>query len=190
MAICSTLTRNVVENCAAQSQFGGAKQRIWILEDVQNLSVTYGSSDFLINTITTGSGVTWKYLEGELNFNSGMTEAVAADGVATVHNHKVIFQVKLGKTENTDAAKLVLAQQYEDLSKISQFRYAVVVIETSNGDFIMYGKDRGLKVTASTGGTGTQLVDSTAYSLTFEGQQLNYPAIVNRTAAQMNALTA
>jgi hypothetical protein len=158
---------------------------MWILEDYQNLTVTFGSTDFLIATITTGSGVSWRYLEGELNFNSGLTEAVAADGVATVHNHKVIFAAKVGA-----GTKALTAQQMEDLNKISQFRNCVIVIETSNGEFIMYGFDRGLKVTGSTGGTGTQLVDSTSYTLTFEGQQLTYPRIVDRTYAQMNALTA
>lgn len=184
MAICNTLTRNLIEVCSAQSQFGGAKQRMWILEDYQNLSTTFGASDFLIDTITISSGVKWRALEGELNFNSGVTEAVAADGVATVHNHKVIFAVKLGAS-----TAILQAQQFEDLSTISQFRNCVIVVETSNGDFIMYGFDRGLKVTGLAGGTGTQLVDSTAYTLTFEGQQLTMPRLVDLTYAEMNALT-
>jgi hypothetical protein len=185
MAICNTLTRNLVEVCSAQSQFGGAKQRMWILEDYQNLSTTFDAgSDFLIATITVGSGVKWRALEGELNFNSGVTEAVAADGVATVHNHKVIFAVKLGAS-----TKLLAAQQLDDLDTIAQFRNCVIVVETTNGDFLMYGFDRGLKVTGLAGGTGTQLVDSTAYTLTFEGQQLTMPRLVDRTYAQMNALT-
>jgi hypothetical protein len=184
MAICNTLTRNLIEVCSAQSQFGGAKQRMWILEDYQNLSTTFGSSDFLIDAITIGSGVKWRALEGELNFNSGITEAVAADGVATVHNHKVIFAVKLGAS-----TKVAYAHQFEDLDTISQFRNCVIVVETSNGDFIMYGFDRGLKVTGLAGGTGTQLVDSTAYTLTFEGQQLTMPRLVDMTYAELNALT-
>lgn len=185
MAICNTLTRNLVEVCSAQSQFGGAKMRMWVLEDYQNLSTTFDAgTDFLIDTITINSGVKWRYLQGELNFNSGITEAVAADGVATVHNHKVIFAVKLGAS-----TQLLQAQQFEDLDTISQFRNAVIVIETSNGDFIMYGFDRGLKVTGLAGGTGTQLVDSTAYTLTFEGQQLTMPRLVGMTYAELNALT-
>ena len=59
----------------------------------------------------------------------------------------------------------------------------IAVVKDNNNKFWMLGKDRGIDMTASTGGSGTAFGDRSGYSLVFMGKEPDLLYEVNSTVA-------
>lgn len=185
MSSCFGLTGNLALNCTAATKAAGIKPKMWVLPDVDDLTGTTGWTPSTLATalatITLAATKTLYSLEGRVNRNSALDEALVGDTQNTLFNHTVNFAAFI----NTQADRALL----DELIRLER---AVIWVQDEDGTIMMYGYSRGLKCTTKTGGSGTLATDDTAHLLTFTGAQKYGPIYCNFTggAAYLDGLLA
>lgn len=167
---CSTLAKGVQADCAAIKKIGGVDKRVWIgaLDDLT--AIAFGT-DNIISSFTFASGKGFVHVSGKKDKNNGAYEVTRGENVTTVNQ-----TVNLSVYWST-------AAQLAALNNLVQAEQLFVVLETNAGMLEVYGVSAGASfdnfglAPGGTGGTGTVMQDSTAFTFTLTGEQLNLPLL-------------
>lgn len=159
MATCG-INNGITATCADLRRIGGLNKRVWIY-DVDG--VTYSESGGYVTGITFPTyGGLYKFESVKKSHQAGWTASVQS-GANKFFQHDVVL--KLFATTPTDDEVI------EDLLVAS----VGIIIETNNKEFIIYGKDNGMDMTAGTQNSGTESASDTTDILTFMGEEKYKP---------------
>jgi hypothetical protein len=161
MANCR-VTGAIGANCDALRRVGGVNKRFWVFNTSDTSFTTDGSG--YLNSIAFASVYGGLYeFEGKKKSHSGGWALVKQSGGNTFFQHDVI-------------AKLISTTP-EDDEVIEELTVADVgvILETNNNEFIVYGKDNGLEMTAGTQNSGQESASDITDTLTFTGEERYKP---------------
>lgn len=164
---CVDVLESIGISCEALSAVGGVNKRIWITQKQQIDSYTLDADGYVdtLTMATDGSSNAYKLQRfiGKKNTHSGTIEGVVGDNVNLITHNSLL------KVFCDTPAKRVALEAYINADEL------VVFFETEQGKIEIYGLDKGLEMSALTGGTGVALQDDTGYLLTLSGQQRTLP---------------
>jgi len=166
MANCN-ISAGVGVDCSDLRRVGGLNKRIWFF----NLSgVTYTTN--VNGYITALSFPTYEGLytfEGKKNSHSSGYQLINQEGANKFFQHDSV--VKLFATTPDDQAVI------EDLAVAS----VGIIVETSNREFVLYGKDNGMDLITLVQNTGAVGASDVSATLTFQGSESEMPKFVLST---------
>lgn len=161
MANCR-VTSSITADCDDLRRVGGVNKRFWVF-NTSDTTFTEDGSNYL-NSITFEDIYAGLYeFEGKKKSHSGGYALVKQAGGNTFFQHDVI--VKLISTTPADDEVI------EELSVAD----VGVILETNNKEFIVYGKDNGLEMTAGTQTSGSESASDITDTLTFTGEERKKP---------------
>ena len=182
---CASDIVSLVPECATLQSKGGVKKKVWAVSHDPSV-VTYTlDGDGYVDTVT---------------LNGSPTPTLKVFSGKKLKNNGVITG-EIGENSNSlkqDLNLVLFAQTPEERDAVEKLFYSEEVdifIQTESGHIELWGYDSGLTASALTGGTGTQLNDSTAYTVTMSGSQDDLPkvckfgATVADDVAYLDALT-
>lgn len=161
MANCR-VTGAIGANCDALRRVGGVNKRFWVFNTSDTTFTTDGSG--YLNSIAFASVYGGLYeFEGKKKSHSGGWTLVKQSGGNTFFQHDVI-------------AKLISTTPADD-EIIEELTVADVgvILETNNNEFIVYGKDNGLEMTAGSQNSGQESASDITDTLTFTGEERYKP---------------
>lgn len=161
MANCR-VTGAISANCDALRRVGGVNKRFWVF-NTSDTTFTADGSGYL-NSIAFASVYGGLYeFEGKKKSHSGGWALVKQSGGNTFFQHDVI-------------AKLISTTPADD-EIIEELTVADVgiILETNNNEFIVYGKDNGLEMTAGSQNSGQESASDITDTLTFTGEERYKP---------------
>jgi hypothetical protein len=161
MANCR-VTNGMDALCDALRRVGGVNKRFWVFNTADTTFTTDGSG--YLNSIAFSSVYGGLYVfTGKKKSHSGGWTLVKQSGGNTFFQHDVTIKL--------------ISTTPEDDETIEELTVADVgvVIETNNNEFIVYGKDNGMEMTAGTQNTGTESASDITDSLTFVGEERYKP---------------
>ena len=154
-------------DCSDLRRVGGLNKRIWFF----NLSgVTYTTN--VNGYITALSFPTYEGLytfEGKKNSHSSGYQLINQEGANKFFQHDSV--VKLFATTPDDQSVI------EDLAVAS----VGIIVETSNREFVLYGKDNGMDLITLVQNTGAVGASDVSATLTFQGSESEMPKFVLST---------
>lgn len=170
---CVNLTESLDPACNALKKLGGLTKRVYVGQLSQLDSFTVDSSTLDITGITMADNVSIPYKLKKF--------------VGRKLKHSATSEVEVGENVNVinQAVALVLyhytSRQKSAIEGLINAEDLFVFVETNAGQIEVYGIDTtgsvssddpigGLNCSAGTGGTGTLLNDSTAFTVTLSGQ--------------------
>lgn len=165
---CIDILRSIGSTCSSLNQIGGVDKRIWVTQLNQIESYTFDSNGYLNSLVTKEyNNSNYRYelaqIVGKKNTHSGNYEGVVGGNVSFVKQNAVL---KIYTDSPSDRDKVVELFDAQEL---------VVFFENNNGKIEVYGLDKGLEGSALVGGTGTELQDDTAVTITLTGDQNKLP---------------
>lgn len=168
MSDCIDILRSISATCASVNQIGGVDKRAWVTQLNQIESYTFDSNGYVNSLVTKEIGTTnYRYelaqIVGKKNTHSGNYEGVVGENVSLVKQNAVL---KIYTDSPSDRDKVVELFDAQEL---------VVFFENSNGKIEVFGLDKGLEGSALVGGTGTEMQDDTAVTITLTGDQNKLP---------------
>jgi len=155
MANCK-ITADIDLTCDDLRRLGGLNNEFWIYSPSDVSGFTEGVSGY-IEALTFETGTNSYTFESPDNSCSAGWEAVSAEGGNKFFNHTVA--IKLISTTPTDDAVI------EEMLVAKM----VVIVETQNQEFLIYGINNGLKTTEGTQNSGAEDASDTTDSLTLTG---------------------
>lgn len=166
MAGCADDIISLIPDCETLKSKGGVKKKVWA---VAHDSATYTlDGDGYVDTVTlatTSPATTLKVYSGKKLKNNG------------------VITGEIGENSNSlkqDLNLVLFAQTPEERAAVQKLFYSDeldIFIQTEAGKIELWGYDAGLVSSGLTGGTGTQLNDSTAYTVTMSGSQDDLPKV-------------
>jgi len=166
MANCN-ISAGIGVDCSDLRRVGGLNKRIWFF----NLSgVTYTTN--VNGYITALSFPTYEGLytfEGKKNSHSSGYQLINQEGANKFFQHESV--VKLFATTPDDQSVI------EDLAVAS----VGIIVETSNREFVLYGKDNGMDLITLVQNTGAVGASDVSATLTFQGSESEMPKFVLST---------
>ena len=166
---CIDLLNGLDPTCEALTKVGGVNKRVWIGQKSALTSFTTNGTTFYVETFTFSVGNGFKKFIGKRDKHFGNVELVDGENVNTF-NH--IVNLVLYHLTPADKIAIEGLCNAEDL---------FVLLENNAGQIEVFGIDLGLNATAGTGGTGTLLNDSTAFTVTLSGENLKMPRVFKNT---------
>ena len=168
MSDCIDILRSISATCASINQIGGVDKRAWVTQLNQIESYTFDSNGYVNSLVTREIGTTnYRYelaqIIGKKNTHSGNYEGVVGENVSLVKQNAIL---KIYTDSPSDRDKVVELFDAQEL---------VVFFENSNGKIEVFGLDKGLEGSALVGGTGTEMQDDTAVTITLTGDQNKLP---------------
>lgn len=168
MSDCIDILRSISATCASINQIGGVDKRAWVTQLNQIESYTFDSNGYVNSLVTKEIGTTnYRYelaqIVGKKNTHSGNYEGVVGENVSLVKQNAIL---KIYTDSPSDRDKVVDLFDAQEL---------VVFFENSNGKIEVFGLDKGLEGSALVGGTGTEMQDDTAVTITLTGDQNKLP---------------
>ena len=168
MSDCIDILRSISATCASINQIGGVDKRAWVTQLNQIESYTFDSNGYVNSLITRENGTSnYRYelaqIIGKKNTHSGNYEGVVGENVSLVKQNAIL---KIYTDSPSDRDKVVELFDAQEL---------VVFFENSNGKIEVFGLDKGLEGSALVGGTGTEMQDDTAVTITLTGDQNKLP---------------
>lgn len=168
MSDCIDILRSISATCASINQIGGVDKRAWVTQLNQIESYTFDSNGYVNSLITRENGTSnYRYelaqIIGKKNTHSGNYEGVVGENVSLVKQNAIL---KIYTDSPSDRDKVVDLFDAQEL---------VVFFENSNGKIEVFGLDKGLEGSALVGGTGTEMQDDTAVTITLTGDQNKLP---------------
>lgn len=165
---CIDILRSIGATCTSLNQIGGVDKRVWVTQLNQIESYTFDSNGYVNSLVTKENGTSnYRYelaqIIGKKNTHSGNYEGVVGENVSFVKQNAVL---KIYTDSPSDRDKVVDLFDAQEL---------VVFFENSNGKIEVYGLDKGLEGSALVGGTGTEMQDDTAVTITLTGDQNKLP---------------
>lgn len=156
------ITGGIGADCSALRRIGGVNKRAWIYNRT-GVSYTENASGYI-------TGFTFPTYEGLYAFesvkksHSGGYTLVVQEGANKFFQHDVIL--KLFATTPSDDEII------EDLAVSDD---SVIILETNNKEFKIFGIDNGMGMTAAVQNSGTAPGTDTTDVLTFAGEELKKP---------------
>lgn len=172
MSSCVDLIQGLNPSCEALNKVGGVNKRVWIGQ----MSQLDEAIPFVVDTNT-------GYVTA-LGFISTSPAQKLFRFIGKTYKNSGSYELQVGENANTYNHSVTLALYHftpEDRKTIETLAKAddvFVIIETEAQQVEIFGFNKGLTASAGTGGTGTNLNDSTAYTLTLSGQQLTMPKLM------------
>ena len=168
MSDCIDILRSISATCASLNQIGGVDKRVWVTQLKQIESYTFDSNGYINSLVTKENGTTNYGYElaqiiGKKNTHNGSYEGVAGENISFVKQTAIL---KIYTDSPIDRDKVIELFDAQEL---------VVFFENGNGKIEVYGLDKGLEGSALTGGTGTEMQDDTAVTITLTGDQNKLP---------------
>jgi hypothetical protein len=161
MAVCR-VTGSITAECDDLRRVGGVNKRFWV-GNTSDLTYTSDGSDY-VNGLSFGSVYGGLYeFEGKKKSHSGGWTLVKQVGGNTFFQHDAV--VKLISTTPADDEVI------EELSVADVF----IILETNNNEFIIYGIDNGLDMTAGSQNSGAESASDITDTLTFQGEERRKP---------------
>ena len=165
---CIDILRSIGATCSSLNQIGGVDKRVWVTQLNQIESYTFDSNGYVNSLVTKENGTSnYRYelaqIIGKKNTHSGNYEGVVGENVSFVKQNAVL---KIYTDSPSDRDKVVDLFDAQEL---------VIFFENSNGKIEVYGLDKGLEGSALVGGTGTEMQDDTAVTITLTGDQTKMP---------------
>lgn len=164
---CTELTRGINPNCDATRKAGGLNKRVYIglLSDLT--AVTFATGNMVTNfTFASGKGFI-KFIGKREKHNSVMALEVGEN--FSLRNHGLNLVAYYNNADELAALDALI-----DVEGI------FMVVETNSGELEVWGMNKsanfanfGLKASAVAGGSGTAIVDSNIYTMTFNGNHEN-----------------
>jgi hypothetical protein len=164
MALTCGIANGIGVSCDDLRRIGGVNQRIWVFNQ-SGVTYTTDVNGYITALTLPGTEVLYPF-ESAKKSHSGGSELVVQEG-----GNKFFKQMVTAKLFGTTPA---------DLSVIEALTTATVgvIIETNNKEFVLYGKDNGLEMTAQTQNTGQVAASDTTYTITFEGEERDLPKFI------------
>lgn len=161
MANCR-VTGAIGASCDALRRVGGVNKRFWVFNTSDTTFTTDGSG--YLNSIAFASVYGGLYeFEGKKKSHSGGWSLVKQSGGNTFFQHDAI--VKLISTTPSDD-EIIEELTVADVG---------IILETNNNEFIVYGKDNGLEMTAGSQNSGQESASDITDTLTFTGEERYKP---------------
>jgi hypothetical protein len=161
MANCR-VTGGIIPDCDDLRRVGGVNKRFWLF-NTSDTTYTLDGSGY-VNSFSFASVYGGLYeFEGKKKSHSGGYALVTQAGGNTFFQHDAI--VKLISTSPSDDEII------EELSVAD----VGIIMETNNNEFIVYGVDNGLSMTAGTQNTGQESASDITDTLTFQGEERKKP---------------
>ena len=165
---CIDILRSIGATCSSLNQIGGVDKRVWVTQLNQIESYTFDSNGYLNSLVTKEyNNSNYRYelaqIVGKKNTHSGNYEGVVGANVSFVKQNAVL---KIYTDTPSDRDKVVELFDAQEL---------VIFFENNNGKIEVYGLDKGLEGSALVGGTGTEMQDDTAVTITLTGDQNKLP---------------
>lgn len=165
---CIDILRSIGATCSSLNQIGGVDKRVWVTQLNQIESYTFDSNGYVNSLVTKENGTSnYRYelaqIIGKKNTHSGNYEGVVGENVSFVKQNAVL---KIYTDTPSDRDKVVELFDAQEL---------VIFFENNNGKIEVYGLDKGLEGSALVGGTGTEMQDDTAVTITLTGDQNKLP---------------
>jgi len=191
---CFALT-NLTADCDAVKKVGGVKGKVWIGQKPDLATLTWGTPGEIL-TMTLGVGKKLATFEGIQFKNTAGSEVAPAENRNLFTQSVSLLLFYKTQTQKKSIQDLLIGDRY------------FVIIETEAGQLKAYGLDqnpfnpadlgpeRGLNVTAGSGGEGTVMADTTGVAITLSGAlydmvNLYKPATsIETVKAQLDALAA
>lgn len=156
------ITNSISTTCDDLRRVGGVNKRFFVF-NTSDLTYTEDGSGY-INGISFASIYGGLYeFEGKKKSHSGGYTLVSQAGGNTFFQHDAI--VKLISTTPDDDEVI------EDLTVAD----VGIIMETNNNEFIVYGIDNGLAMTAATQNSGQESASDITDTLTFQGEERKKP---------------
>lgn len=167
------ITGGIIASCDALRRVGGVNKRFWVfnINQLDKASGTKGytyTSDYISAIFFTVYGGLYRF-ESQQKSHSGGSSVVAQSGGNKFFHHDVLLKL-LNATPADD-------QVIEELLVAD----VGVILETNNGEFMLYGGENGMEVTEGTQNTGQESESDTAQMLTFQGEEKVLPKRVLAT---------
>ncbi|MBX9639482.1 MAG: hypothetical protein K2X97_07060 [Mycobacteriaceae bacterium] len=179
MASRCRVTDNISADCDALRRVGGVNKRFWLF-NAADVTYTEDGSGY-VNSLAFSSIYGGLYeFEGKKKSHSGGYTLVKQSGGNTFFQHDVI--AKLISTTPADDETI------EELSVAD----VGIILETNNNEFMVYGIDNGLEMTAGTQNSGQESASDITDSLTFQGEERRKPRrfLVTNYQTTLNYLNA
>jgi hypothetical protein len=161
MANCR-VTNGITPDCDDLRRVGGVNKRFY-LGNTADLTYTEDGSGY-VNSISFGSIYGGLYeFEGKKKSHSGGYTLVTQAGGNTFFQHDAICKL-ISTTPDDD-------ETIEELSVADVF----IIMETNNNEFVVYGIDNGLAMSAATQNTGQESASDITDTLTFMGEERRKP---------------
>jgi len=165
---CIDILRSISATCASLNQIGGVDKRVWVTQLSQIGSYTFDSDGYVNSLVTKENGTTNYGYElaqiiGKKNTHNGSYEGVVGENISLIKQNAVL---KIYADTPSDRDKVIDLFDAQEL---------VVFFENSNGKIEVFGLDKGLEGSALVGGTGTEMQDDTAVTITLTGDQNKLP---------------
>ena len=176
------ISSGISVSCTDLRKPGGLAKRLWIanLDDFR-VRVDEAFQGFITNLeFNTYRGL-WE-IESVKNAHEATATVNKGDGGNVSFTHSVIIRA-FSNTPTNDALLETLT--------VGDF---VVIVETNNQDFLIYGAQNGLTASEGSLSTGRNITDSTAFQFTLTGVSKSLPKRLfrtdyNTTLAYINGLT-
>ena len=184
---CIPILRSIAVSCEAKNATAGVNKRLW-LTTLSRIDSTTKDSDGYVNTLVLGedsSSQDYKLITitGKAYTHNGAFEGVFGDNVNLI-KHNATVKMFCDTPEKRELVKNLLNE--DDV---------VVIYETEAGKIEIYGLEKGLEMSALSGGTGTALQDDFGITATFSGDQSALPDMMlvggslTSTIAYLDAIT-
>lgn len=155
------ITSGIAITCADLKKVGGVNKRAWLfnISDLQDSKYTIDGTGYVtaIN-FDTYKGL-YAFTGTKKSHSGGYALQKQQPGGTTFFQHDVI--IKLFPDTATEDA-IIEALAVSDVG---------VILETNNQEFILYGPQNGLEMTAATQNTGQESATDTSDTLTFTGEE-------------------
>lgn len=155
------ITGGIGVGCSDLRRIGGVNKRAWVTNK-SDFTYQENASGYITSfTFSTYKGL--YAFESAKKTHSGGYQLIRQEGANKYFQHDVIL--KLFATTPTDDEVI------EDLIVAD----SVVILETNNKEFLVYGIDNGMELISSTQNSGNVPGTDTTDTLTFQGEELKKP---------------
>lgn len=181
---CDDLTVSLTPSCEAERKAGGLDKRVWIglVDDLS--AVTFGTGNQII-------ALTFEATKGFITVTGKR------------YKNNAVMALNVGENKNLRTQSINLALYFNTPAELAAIETLIdvegicVFVETNAGQIEAWGinigtnyDNFGLKASALEGGSGTELLDASNYTLTLSGDHENLQCIFNDTAAVTPGLEA
>jgi len=181
MDSCYTLT-NLAASCDAVKKVGGVKSRFWIGQKPDLATLTFGTNGEVL-TMTLKAGKKLGKFDGMQFKNTASTETVPNE-TRNMFNQTftgVLFYKTQAELEAIE--KLLISDRLFVLYETEAGQIKVKGIDQNPFNAADLGANRGMNITAGSGGDGTVLADSTGVTVTMVGEMYNFDKLYKPATA-------
>jgi len=164
MSTCK-ITKGVSLSCSANRQIGGTAKRMWFVTQLEGFSFTTDASGY-ITALDFGSSAAYEGLKrftGPVDGHSGGYSLQVQEGGQRYFQHEVQISLLPDTPLEDEAIEEVISGDFP------------IILETNNGEFILYGDEFGMTPSEGTQNSGTTAASNISDVLNFTGKSKTKP---------------